>query len=344
MKRFLAFVLISTLCLGLCACIANVTSGDPAEEEKTPIRVGFAQVGHESAWRLASTQSCQEAFSAEKGYELLFIDCDQSFEAQLEAVKAFVQQKVDYIIIDPILSTGWTDTLAECAEANIPVIVIDRTIDDSDQYTAWVGSDFYQEGAASGQWLHAYAQAKGLSQLNILMVEGTSGASAQVGRTQGFMDCAREYGWNILDSQSGDFTEVGGNEVMQSFCRLYEDEFNVVVCQNDDEAFGVLSALDAYGIDCGPDGDVIVLSYDACREGLEQVMDGRIAADFECNPMAAPIVSSLISNLEAGREVPESIYLPELWFAHDDTVTTIELDGVTHPVTPVDESILENRW
>ena len=152
------------------------------------INIGFAQVGHESDWRTASTKSCQDVFSEANGYNLSFVDCDNDSAAQLEAVRSFIEQDVDYIIIDPIVSTGWDTVLTECEEAGIPVIVIDRTIDDSDKYAAWVGSDFKQEGLAAGEWLNAYAEANGITEINALVISGTTGASAQIGRSDGFKD------------------------------------------------------------------------------------------------------------------------------------------------------------
>ncbi len=107
-------------------------------------------------------------------------------QSGLEAVRGFIEQDVDYIIIDPIVSTGWDTVLTECEEAGIPVIVIDRTIDDSDKYISWVGSNFKNEGLAAGEWLKAYTDAKGISDVNVLVIEGTTGASAQIGRTDGF--------------------------------------------------------------------------------------------------------------------------------------------------------------
>ena len=154
------------------------------------ITIGFAQVGHESDWRTASTNSAQSIFSAENGYDLQFVDCDQDSAVQLEAVRGFVEQDVDYIIIDPIVSTGWDTVLTECEEAGIPVIVIDRTIDDSDKYISWVGSNFKNEGLAAGEWLKAYTDAKGISDVNVLVIEGTTGASVRTASRRSQMQTA----------------------------------------------------------------------------------------------------------------------------------------------------------
>jgi simple sugar transport system substrate-binding protein len=372
MKKFLALIMAMAMVLSLAACSSgNTETSDgtdaadntaaPAVEETAAvdadaeeegdtaasgdvITVGFAQVGHESDWRTASTKSCQSVFSAENGYDLAFVDCDQDSAAQLEAVRNFVQQEVDYIIIDPIVSTGWDTVLTECEDAGIPVIVIDRTIDDSDKYVSWVGSNFKDEGLAAGEWLKAYVDAKGITDVNVLVIEGTTGASAQIGRTDGFKEVAEQYGFNILDSQSGDFTDVGGQEVMESFCKSYAGQFNVVVCQNDNEAFGAMTAMDAAGVTYGVDGDVILISFDACTAGLEKVMSGDINADFECNPLAAPFVADVIQQLEAGETPEKEVYMEEHWYVNEDILSEITVNGEAQALTVVTQDIVDAQY
>ncbi len=307
------------------------------------IRVGFAQVGHESDWRTAATQSAQTVFSAENGYELSFVDCDNDSAAQLDAVRNFIQQDMDYIIIDPIVSTGWDAVLTECEDAGIPVVVIDRTIDDSDKYVSWVGSDFKVEGLACGEWLAAYAKAKGISEINALVIEGSTGASATIGRTDGFKEIADREGWTILDSQDGDFTEAGGQEVMESYCQSYAGQFNVVICQNDNEAYGAMTAMDAAGVTYGVDGDVIIVSFDSNKPAVQLVLDGKLNATFECNPLAAPTVDEVIKQLAAGETPEKEIYMAEAWLASEDIVPSITVNGEEQPIIHVTEDVLANR-
>ena len=362
MKKFLALVMAMAMVLALVACggttnngsTSNNTSGnntsdntanDTADTGDTGdlITVGFAQVGHESDWRTASTKSAQDVFSEANGYELSFVDCDNDSAAQLEAVRNFIQQGVDYIIIDPIVSTGWDAVLTECEDAGIPVIVIDRTIDDSDKYVSWVGSDFKVEGLACGEWLKAYAADKGITEINALVIEGSVGASATIGRTDGFKEIADREGWTILDSQSGDFTEAGGQEVMESYCQSYAGQFNEVICQNDNEAAGAMTAMDNAGVTYGVGGDVILVSFDANKPYVQMVMDGKINANFECNPMAAPTVADIIQQLEAGETPEKEIYVTESWFAAEDNVATITVNGEEQPMIYVTQEVLDGR-
>ena len=310
---------------------ASTATTPAGGEETTPatsgevITVGFAQVGHESDWRTASTKSAQDVFSAENGYELSFVDCDNDSAAQLEAVRNFIQQGVDYIIIDPIVATGWDAVLTECEDAGIPVIVIDR------------------EGLACGEWLKAYAADKGITEINALVIEGSVGASATIGRTDGFKEIADREGWTILDSQSGDFTEAGGQEVMESYCQSYAGQFNVVICQNDNEAAGAMTAMDNAGVTYGVDGDVILVSFDANKPYVQMVMEGKINANFECNPMAAPTVAEIIEQLEAGETPEKEIYVSESWFVAEDNVSTITVNGEEQECIYVTQEVLDAR-
>ena len=315
------------------------------------VTIGFAQVGHESDWRTASTDSCLSVFSADNGYDLQFVDCDNDSAVQLEAVRGFIEQDVDYIIIDPIVSTGWDTVLTECEEAGIPVIVIDRTIDDSDKYVSWVGSNFKTEGLAAGEWLKAYTDAKGISDVNVLVIEGSTGASATIGRTDGFKEIADANGWNILDSQTGDFTQAGGQEVMESYIKSYEGKFNVVVCQNDNEAFGAIDAIEAAGKTVGSDianGEIMVISFDTTHAGLQDVLDGKIECDVECNPLHGPRAEELIKKLEAGEDVDKLNYVDEEIFATDDTVDKVKAvnsldEEGEYDVTPITQEIIDGR-
>ena len=358
-KKVLALTLGLTMALSLAACGGNggSTSGSASTPDASGsgasasgsgasgdlITVGFAQVGHESDWRTASTESAQEVFSEENGYELLFNDADNDSAVQLDAIRNFIQQGVDYIIVDPIVSTGWDAVLTECDDAGIPVIVIDRTIDDSDKYVTWVGSDFKTEGLACGEWLKAYAEAKGITEINALVIEGSTGASATIGRTEGFKEVADREGWTILDSQNGDFTEAGGQEVMESYCQSYEGQFNVVICQNDNEAYGAMTAMDAAGVTYGVDGDVIIVSFDSNKPAVQHVLDGNLNATFECNPMAAPFVDEVIKQLEAGETPEKEIYMEEKWLAAEDIVSSITINGEEHEVIHVTQEVLDSR-
>lgn len=278
------------------------------------IHVGFAQVGSESDWRLAQTQSMKQTFTEAKGYAFDFVDCNNDQKTQLNAIQKFIDDGVDYIVLDPIVEEGYDDVLTNAKNANIPVIIVDRNISaDESLYTCWVGSDFVKEGTSAADWLAEYLESNGRSSetINIVTIQGTLGASAQLGRTQGFHAAlASHSNWVMLDEQSGDFTEEGGYAVMNAFIKQHPD-IDVVICQNDNEAYGAIDAMKENNLTYGPDGDIIVISFDATNGGFQKMIDGEINVDIECNPLEGPLVSELIQKLEKGEAVDKIQYVDE---------------------------------
>ena len=327
-------------------------SSDSSSSSDDVITVGFSQVGAESDWRTANSQSMKDTFSKENGYDLIFDDAQQKQENQITAIRNFIQQDVDYIVLAPVTETGWDTVLKEAKDADIPVIIVDRMIDVSDDslYTAWVGSNFKMEGQKACEWLNAYAEAKGMKEVNIAHIQGTIGASAQIGRTEGLEEAAKEYGWNIVAQQTGEFTQAKGQEVMESMLKQY-DNINVVYCENDNEAFGAIDAIEAAGKTVGSDianGEIMVISFDTTHAGLQDVLDGKIECDVECNPLHGPRAEELIKKLEAGEDVDKQNYVDEEIFAHDDTVKSVKAtnsldEEKDFDVTPLTQDILDKR-
>ncbi|HEV8691552.1 MAG TPA: LacI family transcriptional regulator, partial [Ideonella sp.] len=57
------------------------------------IVLGFAQIGAESEWRTANSESIKQAAKA-AGIELKFSDAQQKQENQIKAIRSFIAQKV----------------------------------------------------------------------------------------------------------------------------------------------------------------------------------------------------------------------------------------------------------
>lgn len=350
-STLLCAAMVSTMLVGCGGGADNAASGDAAATEEGgdaaeggTITVGFSQVGAESDWRTANSESMKSTFSEENGYELIFDDAQQKQENQITAIRNFIQQEVDYIVLAPVTETGWDTVLQEAKDADIPVIIVDRMVDVSDDslYTAWVGSNFELEGKKACVWLNAYAEAKGMDEINIVDIQGTIGASAQIGRTKGLEDAAAEYGWNILAMQTGEFTQAKGQEVMESMLKQY-DNINVVYCENDNEAFGAIDAIEAAGKTVGPDGDILVMSFDTTKAGITDTLDGKIICNTECNPLHGPRVEEIIKKLEAGEEVEKQAYVEEGIFAHGGDVAEVEIDGEKFEVTEVTQEVIDAR-
>ncbi|MDC7127391.1 MAG: ABC transporter substrate-binding protein, partial [Spirochaetales bacterium] len=213
----------------------------------------------------------------------------------------------------PVVETEWETVLGEAKAAGIPVILSDRQMDLSDDslYTAWVGGNFLKEGQDSIIWLNDYLKKIGRDQeeINVVLLQGTIGSSAQVGRSQGITEgLAKNPNYKLLAKQTGEFTQAKGQEVMESFLKAYDD-IDVVFAENDNMAFGAIDAIKAVGK--VPGKDIIIISFDAVHEAFNRMIAGEINCDVECNPLHGPRVAEIIQKLEADQSVDKVMYVVE---------------------------------
>ena len=316
------------------------------------LTIGFSQIGAESDWRLASSASMEQVFTSDNGYNLIFSNAQQKQENQIKAIREFISQDVDYIILDPLTETGWESSLQEAKDAQIPVIIVDREVkvEDEDLYAVWVGSDFRLEGDRACAWLEEYLASRpdlAKREIGIVHLQGTLDASAQIGRSKALEDAVKAHeNWKLLDVECGDFVQAKGREVMEKMIERYGSDINVVYCENDNMAYGVLEALESAGMTAGNDiaaGEVLIISFDAARQGLEDTLSGKIAVDTECNPLYAPILSRVIMALEQGSELPRRNYYEEKQFSSIEEIREVTVDGKAYDVTQLSEDLIRSR-
>ena len=323
MKRkhavLIGFLLL--VCCTLTACTA--TPAPTAETYEDFIVVGFSQVGAESDWRNANTISMQQALSEANGYRLIIDDAQQKQERQITAIRNFIHQGVDYIVLAPTTEKGWDTVLAEAKDAGIPVIIVDRRIEikDDSLFTCWIGSDFLGEGRDAVHWMDDHFSGK---PLRIVHLQGNIGSTAQIGRTSGLNEALSAHPeWELVYRETGDFTQAKGQELVEA---LLADgiEFDLIFSENDNMAYGAIDALKNAGLT--PGKDVTIISFDASRHALELVMAGEISYDVECNPLHGPRVEAIIQRLEKGQTPPKLTYVEETAF-DTETITQSILDS-----------------
>lgn len=295
-KAFLSLAAVATATL-FAAPLAHAASAKK-------IKVGFAQTGAESAWRTANSESMKSE-AAKRGIELKFSDAQGKQENQIKAVRSFITQGVDAIVLAPIVETGWDPVLREAKRARIPVILTDRTIQTSDPslYATFIGSDFYEEGKMAADWLAKHVNGKG----NIVELQGTPGSAPANERRKAFGDALQKHpGLKIIDSQSGNFERSLGKQVMEAFIKKHGKAINIVYAHNDDMALGAAQAIEEAGLK--PGKDIVIVSIDAIGEAVKAVAEGRLNCTVECSPLFGPKVYDTVAKLLAGQKVEKKIY------------------------------------
>jgi galactofuranose transport system substrate-binding protein len=298
-RRFLLATLST-----LSALIVGMAAAQPDPKPAKPLTVGFSQIGAESAWRTANTNSIKKE-AEKRGINLKFSDAQGKQENQIRAIRTFIQQKVDIIAFAPVVETGWEPILQEAKKARIPVILTDRLVAVSDDslYVTFIGADFVKEGRDAAEWLVKKTGGKA----QIAELQGTPGAAPAIDRKKGFEEgIAKHPDMKIIKSQSGDFNRAKGKEVFEAFLKSPEgSKITALYAHNDDMALGAIQAIEDSGKK--PGKDIIIVSIDGVRDAFQAILDGKLNCTVECNPLLGPQLFDTIEKVRKGEQVPKRI-------------------------------------
>ena len=321
-SRFMRHV-FKALSLAVAVLMGGALMGQTADAQckythDKKIVVGFSQVGAESAWRAANTESIKaEAEKRGECIELKFSDAQQKQENQIKAIRNFIAQGVDVIAFSPVVESGWEPVLKEAKDAGIPVILTDRAVDVSDDslWMTFMGSDFVEEGRRAGKWLvENYEKIKladkTMDKVNIVELQGTVGSAPANDRFDGFREVLKDHpNFEIIKTQSADFTRAGGKQVMEAFLKAEGKKIDVVYGHNDDSALGAIQAIEEFGLT--PGKDIIIVSVDAVRGAFEAMVEGKLNCTVECSPLLGPQLFDSVEDLMQGKELPRRIVTEE---------------------------------
>ena len=324
MRKEIALVLALMMLLLLSGCAGKQ---EPAADNAS-IVVGFSQLGSESSWRIANTESMEQA-AKEAGFSLMMENANQKQEKQIDAIRSFIAYRVDVIVFSPIVETGWDNVLTEAKQAGIPVILMDRMIETTDDslYTAYIGADFYAEGRRAGEYLVRKADALGAEHLRIAEIHGTTDSTPMRDRQRGFMDViARDNRFEVIDSVDGDFLRSKGEECMRDLLAKYgADGIDVVYAHNDAIMLGALDVLDAS--DDPAVRDMILITVDGEKDAVDALKAGRINCVVQCTPDLGPAVMELVRDLTEGKALPKVNHPNEGAFSDFDNLNDPAVEG-----------------
>ena len=324
MRRKICLLLSLLLCLLLFGC-----AKEPTPEAKQPsVVVGFSQLGAESSWRIANTESMEKA-AKEAGFGLMMENANQKQEKQIDAIRSFIAYQVDVIVFSPIVENGWDNVLNEAKKAGILVILMDRMIETPDEslYASYVGADFYAEGKKAGEYLIRKADALGLDHLNIAEICGTKDSTPMRDRKAGFMDAiAGDSRFTVIASVDGDFLRSKGEEcALDLLNRFGKDGIDVIYSHNDSMTLGVLDILEQKGIQ--PGKDILLITVDGEKEAVDALKNGKINCVVQCTPKLGPAAMALVKSLTSGQKVSKVTHPEEGVFTDFDDLTDPSVEG-----------------
>ena len=271
--------------------------------------IGFSQVGSEGDWRPAFSANMQET-AKEYGVDLKFANAQGKQEEQLRAVRAFIAQGVNAIVIAPVVVTGWDQVLREAKEAKIPVFLVDRDVDVADKslYVTRISADFNLEGKLAGAWLAAASKGT----CKVVELQGTVGSAPAIERKKGFEAVIGDFpAMEIVATQSGDFTTEGGKKVMEAFIKSTNNLDGVCAsfAHNDNMQLGAIQAMKEAGLT--PGKDVLMVSVDYVPAIKEALAAGTANASVELRSAVGGFIYPVILDyLKSPTELPKWIVIP----------------------------------
>ncbi len=299
-KKILGLLITVAMVVGLTACGSEPASTGGSGNGL--IKVGIINNDpNESGYRTANVNDLKAKFTEENGYDASFY-YNNSNDEQINAAQKFIQDEVDYLLLSAADTAGWDSVLKDAQTAGVKVILFDRVIDaDSSLYEASIVSDMDKEGQTAVDWLTK----QGLSEYNIIHIQGQMGTAAQKGRS-GALDAAvaANSNWNLVAQQTGNWNAEQAQQIVQSVINS-GDSFNVIYAENDDMAKGAVAALDSANISHGVGKDVIVMGFDCNTWALQELLNQNWNYDGQCNPFQSSYLDDIIKKLEKGETLSE---------------------------------------
>ena len=281
-----------------------------ARKDSGQYTVGFAQMESNNPWRLAQTASLKSE-AAKRGYQLVVTDAQGQTSKQVSDVEDLIARRVKVILLAPREYQGLVPALAAAKQAHIPVILVDREAAGTpgQDYVTFLGSNFVEQGHRAADWLAQTTHGTA----TIVELTGTPGSSVATDRAKGFRDEIAKYpGMRIVASQTGDFARAKGQEVMQNVAQSLGRGFTAVYAHNDEMALGAIQALKAAGRT--PGKDVLVVSVDGEKAGLEAIQRGELGATVESNPRFGPLAFETVEQVRRGDRVPPKKLVADRFF------------------------------
>jgi ribose transport system substrate-binding protein len=280
MKKF--FLVLMTLLIVFIGC----SKQKQASTEQRQITVAYSQAELVNEWRLANQREMEEK-ALEYGVRFITADAGQNTEKQLSDIKSLLAQNPDVLIVSPLESAALVPVVDMCNEANVPLIIIDRTID-SVPGIGMYKSEIVQSHEEAGIYLaeetvrlltEKYGEPRG----NVVHIQGQAGASPVIDANRGWYNYMANYpNIKTIATEDAGFTFEGGRRVMENFLAMFEKgQIDIIRSDYSDMHLGALSAIKDAGRD-----DLLgcIVGQGGHYKAIQEVVNGNFAVETQTPP------------------------------------------------------------
>ncbi len=209
------------------------------------------------------------------------VEDGQSNSAKQTAdIQAAIAGGAQGIILAPNDVNALAPGVEEVIKAGIPIVTLDRRVDNTSIKVPHVGADNVAGGRIMAQWvIDSFPNGA-----RILLITGQLGSSPSIDRTRGIKETLAAAGakYQIVAEQTATWKREQGLTVTQNvLTSLGGQSLQAVVAESDEMALGALEALRSSGV-----AGVKVIGFDATPEALKSVRGGELAATVEQSPIS----------------------------------------------------------
>jgi inositol transport system substrate-binding protein len=298
-REGLIYALLALLSLGGIGCSSKSTQDKP---------LVVASLHNLSEPFFVAMRREFESEASKLGVDMSVVDGQSNSAKQTADIEAAVASGANGIILAPTDVNALTPAVESVLKAGIPIVTVDRRVDNTSVNVPHVGADNIAGGRGMAQWVieHFPGGAR------IVLISGQPGSSSAIDRTRGIEEALRSAGpqYAIIAEQSANWQREQGLTVTQNILTSLGTQIpQVILCEDDDMALGALEALRTSGI-----SGVKVLGFNATPEALARLRDGGLAATVEQSParQARAALQQLVARIRTHTPIPGATITPIL--------------------------------
>lgn len=241
--------------------------GEEKAASKESYTIGISLPAADHGWMGALIQNAQA--EAEKHSNIDYILYTAKDPAkQTSDIEDLITKQVDAIVMLPMESAAMTPAAEKVADANIPLIVVDRGVN-TEKYKTYVGGDNYGIGFVDAKYLvEELIKRKGEPKGKVIEISGIPSTVTDL-RTQGFRDYIKDYPEiEIVATQPGDFTREKALKATENILQAHK-EIDAVYSQDDDMTIGIVQAIR----DAKREDEMFIVSSGGMKEIYKMMKD-----------------------------------------------------------------------
>lgn len=285
----------------------------PVGDANKTYNVGVTFHGFDHPWLVNWADAARWQAARHPNVKVTVLDAEYDNNKQASHFDTFISQKVDGILVWPMVEAPTGPPARRAIDAGIPVVSVDR-LTGHEKVTSRVTGNFPANGAQIGMALIDKLAKEGSLKANMVMLRKPLGSTADAVRTGHMLKVLSYFpGIKILksyhDTDNREEAYNNAQAALQAFPQI-----DVFFGTGDHEALAAWEATKLAGrLKSRPGGKkIIFLSIDDSKEALTHVKKGNFAVNTPYTPLISDIGMRVLLDAVTGKEMPHDVITPNI--------------------------------